>query len=59
MAHNRQWYSIKNEAGKNPEIFIFDDIDDWWGVSAYPSKNSPFPSINRQKRAGKHGAIAA
>ncbi|UYM16198.1 head maturation protease, ClpP-related [Endozoicomonas euniceicola] len=34
MAHNRQWYSIKNEAGKNPEIFIFDDIDDWWGVSA-------------------------
>ena len=34
MANNRQWYSIKNEAGKNPEIFIFDDIDDWWGVSA-------------------------
>lgn len=34
MAHNRQWFSLKNEAGKTPELFIFDEIDDWWGVSA-------------------------
>nr|MDT0253423.1 Clp protease ClpP [Endozoicomonas sp.] len=34
MAHNRQWFSIKNEAGQTPELFIYDDIDDWWGVSA-------------------------
>ncbi len=34
MAHNRQWFSFKNEAGKTPELFIYDDIDDWWGVSA-------------------------
>ena len=34
MAHNRQWFSFKNEAGQTPELFIYDDIDDWWGVSA-------------------------
>lgn len=34
MAHNRQWFTFKNEAGQTPELFIFDDIDDWWGVSA-------------------------
>ena len=34
MSHNRQWFSFKNEAGQTPELFIYDDIDDWWGVSA-------------------------
>ncbi|MFK0570563.1 head maturation protease, ClpP-related [Endozoicomonas sp.] len=34
MAHNRQWFTFKNEADKTPELFIYDDIDDWWGVSA-------------------------
>lgn len=34
MTHNRQWFSFKNEAGQTPELFIYDDIDDWWGVSA-------------------------
>ncbi|WP_066017947.1 head maturation protease, ClpP-related [Endozoicomonas atrinae] len=34
MAHNRQWFAFKNEAGQTPELFIYDDIDDWWGVSA-------------------------
>ena len=34
MSHNRQWFTFKNEAGKTPELFIFDDIDDWYGVSA-------------------------
>ncbi|ELT91824.1 hypothetical protein CAPTEDRAFT_47846, partial [Capitella teleta] len=31
---NRQWYTFKNEANQIPELFIFDDIDDWYGVSA-------------------------
>ena len=34
MSHNRQWFSFRNEAGQTPELFIYDDIDDWWGVSA-------------------------
>ena len=34
MSHNRQWFTFKNEAGQTPELFIYDDIDDWWGVSA-------------------------
>ena len=34
MAHNRQWYSFKNMDSGTPELFIYDDIDDWWGVSA-------------------------
>ena len=34
MAHNRQWFTFKNMDGETPELFIFDDIDDWWGVSA-------------------------
>ncbi|WP_422445456.1 MULTISPECIES: head maturation protease, ClpP-related [unclassified Endozoicomonas] len=34
MSHNRQWYTFKNEANQTPELFIFDDIDDWYGVSA-------------------------
>ncbi|WP_157673427.1 head maturation protease, ClpP-related [Endozoicomonas ascidiicola] len=34
MSHNRQWFTFKNEAGKAPELFIYDDIDDWFGVSA-------------------------
>ncbi len=34
MSHNRQWFSFKNETGQTPELFIYDDIDDWWGVSA-------------------------
>ncbi len=34
MSHNRQWFTFKNEAGQTPELFIYDDIDDWFGVSA-------------------------
>ena len=34
MPKNKQWYTIKNEAGETPELFIFDYIDDWFGVSA-------------------------
>ncbi|WP_067518552.1 head maturation protease, ClpP-related [Endozoicomonas ascidiicola] len=34
MSHNRQWYTFKNEANQTPELYIFDDIDDWYGVSA-------------------------
>ncbi len=34
MTHNRQWYTLKNETGKVPELYIYDDIDDWYGVSA-------------------------
>lgn len=34
MSHNRPWYTFKNEANQTPELYIFDDIDDWYGVSA-------------------------
>ena len=34
MSHNRQWFTFKNEVGQTPELFIYDDIDDWFGVSA-------------------------
>ena len=34
MSHNRQWFSFRNEAGQTPELFIYDDIDDWYGISA-------------------------
>ena len=34
MSHNRQWFTFKNETGQTPELFIYDDIDDWFGVSA-------------------------
>ena len=31
---HKQWYSIKNKANQTPELYIFDYIDDWFGVSA-------------------------
>ena len=34
MSDKRQWYSFKNMDSGTPELFIYDDIDDWWGVSA-------------------------
>ncbi len=34
MSHNRPWYTFKNEANQTPELYIFDDIDDWYGISA-------------------------
>ena len=34
MSHNRPWYTLKNQANQIPELYIFDDIDDWYGVSA-------------------------
>jgi len=34
MSHNRPWYTLKNQANQTPELYIFDDIDDWYGVSA-------------------------
>lgn len=34
MSHNRPWYTLKNQASQTPELYIFDDIDDWYGVSA-------------------------
>ncbi|MEU6582824.1 head maturation protease, ClpP-related [Nocardia sp. NPDC046763] len=31
----RQWYSIRNAAkGDNPTVYLFDEIDSYWGVSA-------------------------
>ena len=33
MSHNRLWYTFKNDAGQAPQLFIFDDIDDWYGDS--------------------------
>ena len=32
--NSKQWFSIKNEADKTPELYIFDYIDDWFGISA-------------------------
>ena len=34
MPKNKQWYTFKNQSGAPPELFIFDTIDDWYGVSA-------------------------
>ncbi|MFD9614806.1 hypothetical protein ACFWWS_36110, partial [Streptomyces sp. NPDC059083] len=31
----RQWYSIRNATkGSTPTIYVFDEIDSYWGVSA-------------------------
>ncbi len=34
MSHNRQWFTFKNMDSEKPELFIYDDIDDWYGISA-------------------------
>lgn len=31
---NRQWYDIRAEKGDVTEVFLYDVIDTWWGVSA-------------------------
>jgi len=28
------WYQIKNSASGNPEVYIYDEIDPFWGISA-------------------------
>ena len=34
MNHNGPWYTFKNDSGQTMERFIFDGIDNWYGVSA-------------------------